>query len=66
MKTEFYRFKGQDGSLGLKKGTFYVIGLKRYLFSKKILAYIYLTKEGRALTCPYTSIETFNQNWRRM
>ena len=61
-KRERYKFIGQDGSLGLKKGNYYVIDLKTNIFTKKVLAYIYFS-ERDVITCPYTSIKTFNQNW---
>jgi hypothetical protein len=60
-KRKRYKFIGRDGSLGLKKGNYYVIDLKTNIFTKKVLAYIY---DGKFITtCPYTSIKTFKQNW---
>lgn len=64
--TDFYKFIGQNGSLGLKKGTYYVVRIRRYPFTKKVLAYIYDNGEKEGVTCPYTSIDTFNKNWVRM
>ena len=62
MKVRRYKFIGQDGSLGLKKDALYTVGLKRSIFSERVLAYIYLT-ETKGITCPYSSMKTFNKNW---
>ena len=57
------KFIGQDGSLGLKRNNYYDVYTMKYGRDIKVTAWIY-SENGELIVCPYTSVKTFNQNWR--
>ena len=61
---KLYKFIGQDGSLGLRKYSVYYIRLRKKLFGK-LVAYIEVGYKT-IITCPYTNIKTFNENWEEI
>lgn len=65
-----YKFVGEDGSLGLRKGKKYLVILKLQYNSKTILAEMYerlffglLLEKG---SCPYGSMQAFERNWHKI
>lgn len=57
----FYRFKGEDGSLGLKKGCVYRITIDSLGANNMVIAKI--EKDDTYVSCPYVSMEMFEANW---
>lgn len=63
----FATFLGKDGSMGLKKGGLYVIGIQSdpSLNGLEFIVYM-MDKKGNVFwECPY-SLSGLNANWRRV
>lgn len=59
----YYRadFIGKDGSMGLKKGTRYLLWMYPSLI--QIIVYDFNEVNKRITTVPYSNIKTFLDNW---
>ena len=59
-----FRFVGKDGSLGLKKNfTYEVIA---HIGDNDVVARIWRPRFGMWITCPYSSLSLFLQNWKEV
>lgn len=57
-----FRFIGQDGSMGLKRGTVYIVKVMTISAEGTLRAEILRI----GFRCPYSSWATFRQNWSPM
>lgn len=63
----WFEYIGEDGSMGLKKGDHYYLKLTGLPIPDKRInnARILANNFGR-WKCPYSTMETFKQNWKRL
>ena len=56
-------FVGSDGSMGLKRGSLYLLEIRKAPFIGKTHIWIVTTNGTRLICCPYGGIEKLEENW---
>lgn len=63
LKDGVYRFVGEDGSLGYRKGSLYVLKLSRGRYARVVIRESTGIEVPNGLPCPYGSETAFRANW---
>lgn len=64
MKVIQAQFKGEDGSMGFRTGKVYKLEIVEIILPKFVTKWkVMIMNTPVNITCPYTSWDTFKQNW---
>jgi hypothetical protein len=68
--TDFFRFIGEDGSMGYRAGKIYLLTISDWyhngVSTLSIISSLPRVFKKIGIYCPYSSCETFFKNWERV